>query len=117
MYCCPKHLPDLAGRLSRHIFTRPLTTEHLRTILTREGGLLQEYRQRYESYGCRWAVGDGGIISMVEAASRLSTGARALDHIVDKRLGGELLFQASTSERDCRVTLEPGWPKARLEYM
>jgi ATP-dependent Clp protease ATP-binding subunit ClpX len=107
-------LPELAGRLSRHIFTRPLTIDSMRSILTRPGGLLEEYRARYEAYGVEWRIGDSAIIKMTEAAMRLSTGARALDHVVDKLLGGELLFEASVSERPLALILTPEMPRALL---
>jgi ATP-dependent Clp protease ATP-binding subunit ClpX len=107
-------LPELAGRLSTHIFTRPLATHDLRLILTREGGLLDQYRQRYEAFGCEWGVGDGGVIHIVAEAMKRETGARALDYVCSKLLGGELLFEASVAERPLRVVLEPQMPKAEL---
>ncbi len=107
-------LPELAGRLSTHIFTRPLRTEDMREILTREGGLLAKYRTRYEAFGIEWAIGDAGVIKIVAESMKRLTGARALDHVCSKMLGGELLFEASVAERPLRLVLEPNMHKAEL---
>lgn len=107
-------LPELAGRLSTHIFTRPLTVGNLRDILTREGGLLEEYRQRYEGYGCKWSVGQAAEIHIADLAIKRDTGARALEHVLWKMLGGEVVFQAATADYPCEVVLEPNMPRAEV---
>ena len=108
-------LPELAGRLSTQIFTRPLKTEDMREILTREGGLLAKYRARYESFGCAWGLDDASTIHIVAEAMKRDTGARALDHVCSKMIGGELLFEASLAEQRLRVVLEPNMAKAELQ--
>jgi ATP-dependent Clp protease ATP-binding subunit ClpX len=107
-------LPELAGRLSRHIFTRPLQTHHMREILTRPGGILDYYRQRYESCGVGWEVGTGGELEIVKQAMQHETGARALEFVANRMLGGEVLFEALVAERPLRVRLEPNMAKAQL---
>jgi len=107
-------LPELAGRLSRHIFTRPLQTHHMREIVTREGGILAYYRKRYEDAGVRWDLGDSATIHIVAEAMKRETGARALEFVADRMLGGELLFDASVAERPLRLVLEPNMHKAEL---
>lgn len=107
-------LPELAGRLARNIFTSPLQQHHMKQILTWPGGILDYYRGRYEGCGARWEVDDAGANWMVQEAMHHKTGARALDHIAHKMLGGEVLFQAATSESPVAVRLEPNWPTARL---
>jgi len=107
-------LPELAGRLARNIFTRPLKAEHMKTILTWPGGILDYYRRRYEGCGARWAVEDDGINWMVAEAMHHKTGARALDHVAHRMLGGEVLFQASTSESPVAVSLKPNQPVAKV---
>jgi len=107
-------LPELAGRLSRHIFTRPLQTHHMREILTRPGGILEYYRKRYEDAGTRWEIGDAGVIHIVAEAMKRETGARALEFVADRMLGGERLFDASVAERPLRLVLEPNMHKAEL---
>jgi ATP-dependent Clp protease ATP-binding subunit ClpX len=107
-------LPELAGRLSTHIFTRPLTTQSMREILTREDGLLNKYRVRYESLGIEWGIGDAGVIHIVAEAMKRATGARALDHVCAKMLGGELLFDASIADRRLRLELMPGMVRGEL---
>jgi ATP-dependent Clp protease ATP-binding subunit ClpX len=107
-------LPELAGRLSRHLFTRPLQHGHLRTILTHPRGVLAYYRKRYEDCGVRWDIGAAGEGWIVQEAAHHQTGARALDHVAHKLLGGEVLFEASVADMAMAVRLEPNWPKAQL---
>ncbi len=107
-------LPELAGRLARNIFTRPLQAQHMKTILTWPGGILDYYRRRYEGCGARWDVSDAGVNWLVAEAMHHKTGARALDHVAHRMLGGEVLFQASTSEGAVAVRLEPNWPTAKV---
>jgi ATP-dependent Clp protease ATP-binding subunit ClpX len=107
-------LPELAGRLARHVFTRPLQAGHLRKILTWPGGVLDYYRKRYEDCGVRWDVGDAGITWLVSEAAQHRTGARALDHVAHKMLGGELLFEASVGDGPRRICLNPNSPRAQV---
>ena len=107
-------LPELAGRLSRHIFTRPLQQTHMREILTRPGGVLAYYRKRYEDYGVRWAIEDDGENWLTSEAMHHKTGARALEHVAHKMLGGEVLFEASVADMAMAVRLKPNWPRAKV---
>jgi ATP-dependent Clp protease ATP-binding subunit ClpX len=110
-------LPELAGRLSRHIFTRPLQQAHMREILTRPGGVLAYYRKRYEDYGVRWAIEDDGENWLTSEAMHHKTGARALEHVAHKMLGGEVLFEASVADMAMAVRLKPNWPRAKVELL
>ena len=107
-------LPELAGRLSRHIFTRPLQQHHMKTILSAPNGILDYYRARYEAAGAEWCVSDAGVNWLVSEAMHHRTGARALDFVAHKMLGGEELFQAATAEGRIAVHLEPTWLRARI---
>jgi ATP-dependent Clp protease ATP-binding subunit ClpX len=107
--------PELAGRLSRHLFTRPLKEEHMRKILTQPGGVLEYYRKRYEGYGVRWEIESAGVTHLIGEASRHQTGARALEFVASKMLGGEPLFEASVADMPMAVRLQPNWPKAKVE--
>jgi len=107
-------LPELAGRLSRHLFTRPLQQPHMKAILTGSGGILDYYRRRYEATGAEWQISDAGINWLVSEAMHHRTGARALDFVAHRMLGGEELFQAATSEVPVAVRLEPTWLRARI---
>jgi ATP-dependent Clp protease ATP-binding subunit ClpX len=106
-------LPELAGRLSRHIFTRSLRTADLRAILSREGGLIEEYRTRFEAYGCEWAVSEAGEIRIAQIAIERDTGARALEHVMSKKFD-LALFEAAVSEVPVKVVLEPSMDKAEV---
>ena len=108
-------LPELAGRLSRHIFTRNLQPHHLLDILTRPAGPLAYYRNYYESLGVTWDIGSDGINYLVQEASHHKTGARALDHVAHKMLGGELLYEAATADMAMAVRLKPNDHRARIE--
>jgi hypothetical protein len=59
-------------------------------------------------------VGDAGVNWLVAEAMHHKTGARALDHVAHKMLGGEVLFKAATSEVPMAVHLETNWPKAMV---
>jgi ATP-dependent Clp protease ATP-binding subunit ClpX len=107
-------LPELAGRLARNIFTRPLEAHHMKTILTWNGGILDYYRRRYEGCGARWDVEEDGVNWLVAEAMHHRTGARALDHVAHRILGGEVLFQAATAEQPVAVQLKPNWPRAKV---
>lgn len=106
-------LPELAGRLSTHIFLRPLKTDHLETILRGENGVLDEYQQRFEAVGCRWSVSREGIRSIAEQAMLRETGARAVDHLMH-RIFGEALYEAAVAEVPVEVQYHTMWPKARV---
>src|SRR6266702_4285833 len=107
-------LSELAGRLSTHIFTRPLSVQSLKEILMREGGLVDEYRQRFEAYDCQWAVPESALIHISQLAIQRDTGARALEHVLWKRLGGEVLYEASVADYPCQVVLTPDMPRAEI---
>lgn len=107
-------LPELTGRLSRHVVTRQLRTEDMREILTNPGGVLEYYRRRFEGCGVRWDIGDGGVLHIVAQAMKHETGARALEFVANRMLGGELLYEASVAERPLRLVLEPNMHRAEL---
>jgi len=106
-------LPELAGRLSRHIFTRPLNVDSLRVILRHPGGLLEEYRTRFESFGCRWAVSEAGEIKIASIAIERDTGARALDHVMSKKFD-LALYEAAVAEHPVKVMFEPDMATAQV---
>ena len=83
-------------------------------ILTRPGGVLEHYRRRYEATGVLWQVSNAGLTHLVNEAMHHKTGARALEHVAHKMLGGELLFEAATADMQMAVRLEPNWPKAKV---
>jgi ATP-dependent Clp protease ATP-binding subunit ClpX len=107
-------LPELAGRLSTHIFLKPLQVHHLQEILLAPGGLADEYRQRFEAVGCQWAVPPEGFQQIAATAIQRETGARAVEHIC-WQVFAEALFEASVSERAVKVIYLPMKAKAWLE--
>lgn len=107
-------LPELTGRLTRHVFTRPLRQEHLQGILCAPDGLLAYYRDRYESYGVRWQVSAGGITHLVGQAMQHETGARALGFVTNRIFGGQTLYDASVAQRPLALIYEVGMPHAEL---
>jgi ATP-dependent Clp protease ATP-binding subunit ClpX len=110
-------LPELAGRLSRHIFTRPLQVEHMREILTQPGGVLDYYRRRYESAGVVWGLDEGSVTHMISVAMAHRTGARALSFVAHRMLGSDMLFDALTADTRMVVRLPVNDPKAHLEVL
>jgi ATP-dependent Clp protease ATP-binding subunit ClpX len=108
-------LPELAGRLSRHIFTRPLREEHMRQILTQPGGILEYYRRRYEACGVKWGLDDASVTHMISVAMQYRTGARALSFVAHRMLGSDALYDALTADTQMVVRLPVNATKARLE--
>lgn len=104
-------LPELAGRLSRHIFTRPLQREHLTAIIKRPESALQEYRQQFEDCGCKWSVGEAGLLELASKAIDRLIGARAVDFVMNKYFT-EALYDASIAEGECEVVFEPSMERA-----
>jgi ATP-dependent Clp protease ATP-binding subunit ClpX len=107
-------LPELAGRLSTHIFTRPLQKEHLLVILRGADSPLQHYRQQFEDYGCVWAVSEAGLIWLAGEAIRRLIGARALEFVFWKFFS-DALYSASVAEGEVKVVLEPMMERAEVQ--
>jgi ATP-dependent Clp protease ATP-binding subunit ClpX len=84
-------IPELAGRLSTHIFLYPLREDHLVEILRDKA---EEYRTRFEDYGCAWGVDDLGLRQIARLALELQVGARGLDHVM-WQVFSEALFEAA----------------------
>jgi ATP-dependent Clp protease ATP-binding subunit ClpX len=106
-------LPELAGRLSTHIFLSPLRVEHLVGILHEQHGLIDEYRERFEALGVEWDVPDEGIRQLASIALQRQTGARGLENVC-WQVFSEALFNARLTEGRARVVLRVNDVKARL---
>lgn len=105
-------LPELAGRLSTHIFLAPLKVEHLADILMQREGLVAEYRSRFEKAGVEWAVREEGVRQLASIALSLDMGARGLESVC-WNVFGEALFDASAKGAR-QVVLQVNDVKARL---
>jgi ATP-dependent Clp protease ATP-binding subunit ClpX len=106
-------LPELSGRLSTHIMLAPLRVEHLTDILSQPGGIIDEYRSRFEEVGVQWGVSESGIRQIANVALQRGTGARAVEHVC-WQVFSEALFNARLVEGDGRVTLAINDVKARI---
>lgn len=106
-------IPELAGRLSTHVFLRPLKPEHMVEIMAAPGGLVEEYRARFEAHGVEWRVPPEALTSLASRALQRDIGARGIEHCMWQCFG-EALFQAATSEGASAVTLTVNDPKARV---
>jgi ATP-dependent protease HslVU (ClpYQ) ATPase subunit len=106
-------LPELAGRLSTHIFTRPLKVEHLVSILKTPGGIVDEYRARFEAMGIQWSVTDEALGDVARIALDRLTGARGVEHVMWQRFS-EALFEASNKNGHTAVTYSVNAPRAVL---
>lgn len=105
-------LPELAGRLSTHIFLRPMTETMLVEILNTPGGITDEYSRRFARYGVRWGVSDAGLRRLASHALSLDTGARGVENEMWTTFG-EALFRAATGEFS-EVRYEVGDPEGQL---
>lgn len=106
-------LPELTGRLSTHIFTRPLEKDHLTAILKRPGSALQEYRQQFEELGCKWSVDEAGILGLADKAMQHFTGARALSFVLSKYFA-DALYEAAVQEGEIEVIFTPSMERAEV---
>lgn len=104
-------LPELTGRLSTHIFTRPLEKDHLTAILNRPDSALQEYRQQFEECGCKWSVDEAGVLGLAAKAIERNIGARALDFVL-WRYFHDALYAAAIAEGDVEVIFAPSMERA-----
>lgn len=106
-------IPELAGRLSKMVFLRPLTKEHLSAILHQPGGQVEEWRQRFEDVGCRWEVPDVALTHLADVALGKEVGARGIDTVLWLAFG-ETLFHAAASEGPVAVRLAVNQLRAEL---
>lgn len=106
-------LPELTGRLSTHIFTRPLEKDHLTEILSRPDSALQEYRQQFEESGCKWSVDEAGVLGLAAKAIERNIGARAVEFVL-WRYFHDALYAAAVAEGDCEVILTPSMERAEV---
>lgn len=106
-------IPELAGRLSTHIFLRPLRVEHLQEIMLQQGGIIEEYRQRFEELGVEWGVPDEGVRHLADIALSRRTGARGVEHVC-WGVFSQALFDARLAEGPTRVEFAVSDVKARL---
>jgi ATP-dependent Clp protease ATP-binding subunit ClpX len=106
-------IPELAGRLSKLVFLRPLLKEHLSAIISQTGGPVDELRQRFEAVGCRWDVPPIAITHLADVALHKDVGARGIDAVLWTAFG-EALFHAEAAEAPMAVRLAVNQHKAEL---
>src|SRR5215472_2182703 len=105
--------PELAGRLSKMIFLRPLLKDHLAEIITQPGGVVDELKQRFAAMNCEWQVGDEAITHLADVALRREVGARGIDSVLWASFN-QALFQASVAEHPTAVRLAVNQPLAEV---
>jgi ATP-dependent Clp protease ATP-binding subunit ClpX len=106
-------IPELAGRLSKMVFLRPLQKQDLSVIIRAPGGVVDELRQRFEAVGCQWAVPDVAVMYMADVALRKEVGARGIDTVV-WQVFHDALFRASVAEHPTTVSLAVNQVRAEL---
>lgn len=106
-------IPELAGRLSTHVFLRPLKPETMVEIMSAPGGIVEEYRTRFESSGVEWGVSEHALRTLADQALRRDIGARGIEHMMWGTFG-EAMFAAASSENGGRVAFEVNDKKARV---
>lgn len=90
-------IPELAGRLSKMIFLRPLQKEQLAEIISAPGGVIEELKARFAAVGCEWRVPDVAVMHLADVALGKEVGARGIDTVLWQAFG-EALFAASVAE-------------------
>lgn len=106
-------IPELAGRLSKMVFLRPLRKEHLAEIISQDGGPIHELRQRFEALGCRWEVPHVAVTHLADVALHKDVGARGIDAVLWHAFG-EALFHAEVSDHPVAVRMQVNHNRAEL---
>lgn len=106
-------IPELAGRLSKMVFLRPLQKEQLATIISAPDGPITELRQRFEAVDCEWRVPDVAVTHLADVALHKQVGARGIDTVLWNCFG-EALFAASVAEEPTTVSLAVNQLKAEV---
>jgi ATP-dependent Clp protease ATP-binding subunit ClpX len=106
-------IPELAGRLSKMVFLRPLSKEHLATIIRLPGGPIEELKARFQEADCEWQVPEEVVTHLADQALQRQVGARGIDSVLWQTFS-DALFQASVSEHSNAVRLAVNEPKAQL---
>lgn len=106
-------IPELAGRLSKMVFLRPLQKEHLAEIISQPGGPVDELRQRFNNIGCEWQVPDVAVMYLADIALRKEVGARGIDTVLWNTFS-DALFRASVAEHPMAVRLAVNQVRAEL---
>jgi ATP-dependent Clp protease ATP-binding subunit ClpX len=106
-------IPELAGRLGKMVFLRPLRKEHLAEIISQPGGPIDELRQRFEAIGCRWDVPPVAITHLADVALHKEVGARGIDAVIWQAFG-EALFHAQVAEDPVAVRMQVNHNRAEL---
>jgi ATP-dependent Clp protease ATP-binding subunit ClpX len=109
-------IPELAGRLSRTIFLRPLRKDHLAQIILLPNGPIEELRSRFEELDCEWDVTPEAITQLADIALRREVGARGLDSVLWS-VFNEALYKAAASQGQTRVSLRPNQNKASISAL
>lgn len=106
-------IPELAGRLSKMIFLRPLSKDDLAHIIRLPGGLVDELKERFADADCEWQVPEEAITHMADVALRKDVGARGIDSVLWHAFS-DALFKASVSEYPTAVRLAVNQVQAEL---
>jgi len=104
-------IPELAGRLSKIIFLRPLRKEHLAEIIRLPGGPVEELQERFAEMDCEWDVPEVAIVQLADIALKKEVGARGLDSVLWS-VFNEALFKAAIADCPRVVSLRPNQNKA-----
>lgn len=106
-------IPELAGRLSKMIFLRPLLKDHLAEIISQPNGPIDELKQRFETLNCEWQVPPEVVSHMADIALHREVGARGIDSVL-WAMFSDALFQASVSEYPTVVRLAVNQVRAEV---
>lgn len=106
-------IPELAGRLGKMIFLRPLRKEDLHVIIAAPSGAVSEIQQRFERLGCRWEVPPEAVMHLAELALQRNVGARGIDTVLWQAFS-HAIYDASVSEAPVAVRLRVNQARAEV---
>jgi ATP-dependent Clp protease ATP-binding subunit ClpX len=106
-------IPELAGRLSKMIFLRPLLKDHLAEIISQPKGPIDELKQRFGDLNCEWQVPPEAVGHLADVALRREVGARGIDSVLWAAFS-DALFQASVAEYPTVVRLAVNQVRAEV---
>jgi ATP-dependent Clp protease ATP-binding subunit ClpX len=76
-------LPELTARFGTFLMLKPLEDQNLREFLTRDGGLIGRYKERFEKHGMNVTFAPSAIETIVRLGDRRKGGIRGLNAIMN----------------------------------
>ena len=111
-------IPELVGRLPIYNTLKVLSAEALRKILTQpKNSIIKQYKKLFEMEGVILNFTDDALDTIVRAAVKRKTGARALRSILEKSMQ-DIMYEIPSLKNisECTITKEVIAKKAKPKF-